>query len=46
MKGITHAAKDIVRERRRAKGEKLSDFALETFFQERMAGRTATDVFE
>jgi cytochrome P450/NADPH-cytochrome P450 reductase len=45
VKEITHAAKDIMREKRKARGEKLSEVALETFFQEQMAGRTATDVF-
>ena len=45
VKEVSHSAKEIVRERRKARGEKLSEVALETFFQEQMAGRTATDVF-
>ena len=45
VKEITHAAKEVVRERSKAGGEKFSEEALGTFFREQMAGRTATDVF-
>jgi cytochrome P450/NADPH-cytochrome P450 reductase len=45
VKEVSHAAKEIVRERQKEKGETLSEVALQTFFQEQMAGRTATDVF-
>jgi cytochrome P450/NADPH-cytochrome P450 reductase len=44
VKEITHAAKEMVR-KRKARGERFSEEALETFFHEQMAGRTATDVF-
>ena len=42
---IGNAAKEMMRERRRAQGEKFTEEALETFFHEQLAGRTATDVF-
>jgi cytochrome P450/NADPH-cytochrome P450 reductase len=45
VKEITHAAKEMARERRKARGEKFSEEAMEAFFHEQMAGRTATDVF-
>lgn len=45
VKEISHAAKEILRERRKARGEVLSEEELESFFEEQMAGRTATDVF-
>ena len=45
VKEVSHAAKEIARERRRAMGEELSERELEALFEEQMAGRTATDVF-
>ena len=45
VKEVSHAAKEIVRERRMKRGKVLSEGELESLFEEQMAGRTATDVF-
>lgn len=45
VKEVSNAVKEIVRERRLKMGEVLSEGDLETFFEEQMTGRTATDVF-
>jgi cytochrome P450/NADPH-cytochrome P450 reductase len=45
VKELSHAAKEIVRDRRKARGEVLDEEALELLCEEQMAGRTATDVF-
>ena len=46
VKEVSHASKEIVRKRRKQKrDESPGEAELEIFFQEQMAGRTATDVF-